>query len=251
MSMFFPKTLGKNGDIDRKSELLGGILRHADTISCYKGSIQYCIMHARSFPYWNAGTSGIIPHCYFDFHPPPASNFMSTQTNRTTRRRFLSQSGALAATAFALPYLVPGSAFGANEKIHTGHIGVGRQGMGNLKAFLPHAIAVCDVDQKHAAAAQKLVAGKYGKCEVFGDFRKLLEIPGIDAVVVSTPEHWHALPTIAACEAKKDAYCEKPLTLFVAEGRKMVEAARRNNCIVQTAWPASWFVPVGWARSKR
>ena len=82
--------------------------------------------------------------------------------------------------------------------------------------------------------AHKLVAAQNGKCAVFGDFRKLLEMPGIDAVVVSTPEHWHALPTIAACEAKKDVYCEKPLTLFVAEGRKMVEAARRNSCIVQT-----------------
>lgn len=159
---------------------------------------------------------------------------MTLQTHRTTRRRFLTQSGAFAATAFALPYLVPGSAFGANEKIHTGHIGVGRQGMGNLKIFLPHAIAVCDVDKKHAAAAEKVVAKANGKCEVFGDYRKLLEMPGIDAVVISTPEHWHALPTIAACEAKKDVYCEKPLTLFVAEGRKMVEAARRNNCIVQT-----------------
>jgi predicted dehydrogenase len=158
---------------------------------------------------------------------------MSHPTKRSTRRRFLTQSGALAA-AFAVPYLVPAAAFGANERIHTGHIGVGRQGMGNLKVFLQNAIAVCDVDQKHAAAAQKLVAAKNGKCAVFGDFRKLLEMPGIDAVVVSTPEHWHALPTIAACEAKKDVYCEKPLTLFVAEGRKMVEAARRNNRIVQT-----------------
>ena len=79
-----------------------------------------------------------------------------------------------------------------------------------------------------------LCQARNGKCEVFGDFRKLLEMPGIDAVVISTPEHWHALPTIAACEAKKDVYCEKPLTLFVAEGRKMVEAARRNKCIVQT-----------------
>jgi predicted dehydrogenase len=159
---------------------------------------------------------------------------MPKPINQFNRRQFLTQSGALAAAAFALPYFVPGTAFGANEKIHTGHIGVGRQGTGNLKAFLPHAIAVCDVDQKHVADAQKLVAKKNGKCEIFGDFRKLLEMPGIDAVVISTPEHWHALPAIAACEAKKDAYCEKPLTLFVAEGRKMVDAARRNNCIVQT-----------------
>lgn len=159
---------------------------------------------------------------------------MSNQSNRTSRRHFLAHSAALGATAFALPYLVPGTSFGANEKIHTGHIGVGRQGTANLKLFLPHAIAVCDVDQKHNATAQKMVAEANGKCEVFGDFRKLLEMSGIDAVVISTPEHWHALPMIAACNTKIDVYCEKPLTLFVAEGRKMVEAARRNNCIVQT-----------------
>jgi predicted dehydrogenase len=158
---------------------------------------------------------------------------MSISFDQFNRRRFLTRSGVLAA-AFTLPYFVPGTVFGANERIHTGHIGVGRQGTSNLKDFLQHAVAVCDVDQKHVAAAHKLVADKNGKCEVFGDFRKLLEMPGIDAVVISTPEHWHALPTIAACETKKDVYCEKPLTLFVAEGRKMVEAARRNNCIVQT-----------------
>jgi predicted dehydrogenase len=159
---------------------------------------------------------------------------MPNEIRRTNRRRFLTQSGALAATALGLPCFVPIAAFGANEKIHTGHIGVGRQGIANLKLFMPHVIAVCDVDQKHAAAAQTMAADANGKCEVFTDFRKLLEMPGIDAVVISTPEHWHAIPVIAACEAKKDVYCEKPLTLFVAEGRRMVEAARRNKSIVQT-----------------
>ena len=72
------------------------------------------------------------------------------------------------------------------------------------------------------------------KCEVFGDYRKLLERKDIDAVVVCTPDHWHALMTIDACQAGKDVYCEKPLTLTIAEGRKMVEAARANKRIVQT-----------------
>jgi predicted dehydrogenase len=161
-------------------------------------------------------------------------SIMPAETQRTSRRLFLAQTGALAASAIALPYFVPSTAFGANERIHTGHIGVGCQGMHNLKELLSHAIAVCDVDSKHAEAAYNLVSKKNGKCAIFADFRKLLEMPGLDAVVISTPEHWHAIPTIAACEAKKHVYCEKPLTLFVAEGRKMTEAARRNKCIVQT-----------------
>ena len=66
------------------------------------------------------------------------------------------------------------------------------------------------------------------------DFRQLLDQKDIDAVIVATPDHWHALITIAACEAGKDVYCEKPLSLAVVEGRKMVEAARKHNRVVQT-----------------
>ena len=146
------------------------------------------------------------------------------------RRHFLIGS----AIAVASPYIVPRAAFGANEKITTGHIGVGRQGTSNLKDLLDHAVAVCDVDKQHAANAQKLVAGKNGKCDVYGDFRKMLDRKDIDAVVVSTPDHWHALATIFSCQAGKHVYCEKPLTHGILEGRKMVEAARRNKCIVQT-----------------
>ena len=115
----------------------------------------------------------------------------------------------------------------------TGHIGVGGQGRGDMRIGYP--IAVCDVDQKHAGQAAETIAKKKGrKCQVYGDFRKLLDRKDIDAVVIATPDHWHALTTIRACEAGKDVYCEKPLTLTIAEGRAMVKAARKHQRIVQT-----------------
>ncbi len=157
--------------------------------------------------------------------------------SHTTRRQFLSQTAAGVTSAFAAPWIIPSSAFGANERIVTGHIGVGGQGGSNLGAFLKLAspAAVCDVDKKRLAGAVDRVSKETKKtCEGFGDYRKLLDRKDIDAVVVSTPDHWHALATIHACQAGKDVYCEKPLTLTIAEGRKMVEAARSNNRIVQT-----------------
>ena len=156
---------------------------------------------------------------------------------RATRRQFLSQTASVAATALAAPWIIPSSAFGANERIVTGHIGVGGRGNENLGPFMKVAqpAAVCDVDKKRLASTIKRVEAETKKsCEGFGDYRKLLERKDIDAVVVSTPDHWHALTTIHACQAGKDVYCEKPLTLTIAEGRKMVEAARHHKRIVQT-----------------
>jgi predicted dehydrogenase len=149
------------------------------------------------------------------------------------RRQFLKSSVAASCLA-AAPLFVPARAFGANERVITGHIGVGGQGNANLKGFLKNAAAVCDVDQGRAAATAKTVEMAGNKCEVFIDFRKLLERKDIDAVVISTPDHWHALTTIHACRAGKDVYCEKPLTLTIAEGRKMVEEARASKRVVQT-----------------
>ena len=157
---------------------------------------------------------------------------MSRQS-RIPRREFLATSAA-AASALAFPYYVPRRAFGANERVVTGHIGMGGQGMSNLRPFLDQAAAVCDVDKNHVAAAVKAVESKGRKCEAFSDYRRLLERKDIDAVVISTPDHWHALPAIHACQAGKDVYCEKPLSLTIAEGRQMVQAARVNNRIVQT-----------------
>jgi predicted dehydrogenase len=151
-----------------------------------------------------------------------------------SRRQFLLSSSA----ALAVPYIIPRSVSGANERIVTGHVGVGRQGTFNLKKFntLAEPAALCDVDKDHLAVALKLLEeGKTPrKCEGYGDYRRILDRKDIDAVVVTTPDHWHAPITIHACEAGKDVYCEKPLTLTIAEGRRTVDAARKHNRIVQT-----------------
>src|SRR5262249_20935553 len=146
-----------------------------------------------------------------------------------------------AGAGLAWPTIITGSALGApgvppaSERVLVGHIGVANRGMQNLPEHPKNTIAVCDVDQGHLAAAkakaEKLTGGQVA---AYSDFRKLLENKDIDAVVISVPDHWHALITIAACEAGKDVYCEKPLTLAIAEGRAMVEAARRTKRIVQT-----------------
>jgi predicted dehydrogenase len=149
------------------------------------------------------------------------------------RRTFL----AAGVAAMAAPYFVPARAFGANERIVTAHIGVGGQGTSNLNNFLKQGTvpaALCDVDSDRLAKAVKLVTDKGHKCDGVGDYRQLLDRKDIDAVVITTPDHWHALPTIHACQAGKDVYCEKPLSLTVAEGRRMVEVAREHKRIVQT-----------------
>jgi predicted dehydrogenase len=150
-----------------------------------------------------------------------------------SRRRFLQSSAGL----LAAPWIVPSRCFGANERVTVGMIGVRNQGTGNLKKFLGvgcHVAAICDVDSDVRAKALQLVAEKGGKADECDDYRKLLDRKDIDAVVVTVPDHWHALMTIHACQAGKDVYCEKPLSLAIAEGRRMVAAARANQRVVQT-----------------
>ena len=133
--------------------------------------------------------------------------------------------------------ILPNRVFGANERIAIGAIGVRNQGAGNVKRFLAAGadiVAICDVDSKVAVAAADIVAENGPTPKIFGDYRQLLEDKSIDAVVITTPDHWHALMTIDACNAGKDAYCEKPLSLTIAEGRRMVNAAREHKRIVQT-----------------
>ncbi|MFM1802751.1 MAG: hypothetical protein RJA81_2103, partial [Planctomycetota bacterium] len=155
------------------------------------------------------------------------------------RRKFLAATGTGLATAW-MPTVVPSRAFGANERIRTAHIGVRNQGTNNLKEVLKNknfdVVAVCDVDSEVLAKAAKLVEDtkKTSNIKAVKDFREVLDDNQVDGVVIVTPDHWHAIPTIAACEAGKDVYCEKPLSLFVTEGRAMVEAARKYNRIVQT-----------------
>ncbi|HWB01061.1 MAG TPA: Gfo/Idh/MocA family oxidoreductase [Pirellulales bacterium] len=152
---------------------------------------------------------------------------------RITRRSFV-RSSAVAGAAVALPYYVPRRAFGANDRPTVGLIGVRNQGTANLKLFADYAAALCDVDQKVLGAAMK-TAGKLGaNVTPYHDYRKLLENRDLDVVVITTPDHWHALQTIHACQAGKHVYCEKPLSLTIAEGRAMVDAARKYNRVVQT-----------------
>ena len=154
-----------------------------------------------------------------------------------TRRSFLRASAA-GGTFLALPAVTYRAALLADDKpsetVRVACVGVGRQGSGNMKAVRKHVVALCDVDKDHLAAAAKEMEKGGAKVDTAGDHRKLLDRKDVDAVLCSTPDHWHALVTIDACKAGKDVYCEKPLTLVVAEGRAMVDAARANKRIVQT-----------------
>lgn len=164
-----------------------------------------------------------------------------TQPDRINRRQFLLTSGftsfglALAAPSVFLNRTRAATGRDPSEVIRIGFIGVGGQGNGNLRGLMKNAVAVCDVDEGHLAKTKKRVEDANGRpCGAYRDYRKLLEDKSIDAVLIATPDHWHALPTIHACEAGKDVYCEKPLTLTIAEGQAMVKAARRYQRIVQT-----------------
>ncbi|MBI1370711.1 MAG: gfo/Idh/MocA family oxidoreductase [Planctomycetes bacterium] len=162
-----------------------------------------------------------------------------------TRRQFTQSALAVAATA---PMFVPRSAFGANDKITMGCIGIGWQGTTNMNQFLGkddcRIVAVCDVDKNHLIAAQNAVNKKYGNsdCKTYHDYKELIARKDIDAVVICTPDHWHSLPAIAAANAGKDIFCEKPLSHSLVEGIRMVEAVEKNNRIWQTgSWQRSTF----------
>ncbi|MFC1558739.1 Gfo/Idh/MocA family protein [candidate division KSB1 bacterium] len=148
------------------------------------------------------------------------------------RREFLKKTGtiALGAGLSTLSHKV----LGANERINLGVIGTGRIAWENMNVFLENNDvqigAVCDVYQPHLQKGIELTGGK---AKGYGDFRRILEDKDIDAVMVSSPDHWHALQTIMACEAGKDVYVEKPISHNIYEGRVMVEAARKYNRIVQ------------------
>ena len=147
-----------------------------------------------------------------------------------TRRTF----HRLGAGVASLTALQASRAFGANDRVRLGFIGVANRGRQDLAAFREHAdievAALCDVDRLALEKAQQAAGGQ---ARLYTDFRKLLETPDIDAVVIATPDHWHALQTIAACRAGKDVYVEKPLSITIHEGRRMVEVARQTKRVVQ------------------
>ena len=159
---------------------------------------------------------------------------------------------AAAAAAVGFPYVVPSSVFAQggqtppSERITLGFIGCGKQSQHLTRSFLnspgTHVVAACDVDKLKLARSKKMVedhyAGRSGPsykgCDTYGDFRDVLTRSDIDAVVISTPDHWHAVNVIESCKAGKDVFCEKPLSQTVAEARAMVNAVRKYDRVFQT-----------------
>jgi len=180
-------------------------------------------------------------------------------TDRINRREFLETSGKaalgvglgiLVADALATPAHGQEKQVSANDKILIGCIGVGGMGMGNMGGFMGQpeveVAAVCDVDQNFLNRAAGEVEKKYGrKPKAAKDFREVLDMKDVDAVVISTPDHWHALPFIMACEAGKDVFCEKPISHDIVEGQAMVGAAKRFNRVSQIN---TWQRSVGFFR---
>lgn len=192
----------------------------------------------------------------------------SAKANKSiTRRAFLKGGMAAASTVAAFPYVVPASVFGANapsNRITMGCIGLGGMGTNNMRQFMGYEdvqiVAVCDPvkgsrEYGHwykngwkgnylgRLPAKLIVEDHYTNvkptasfkgCAAYVDFREILARDDIDAVTVVTPDHWHAVISIMAAKAGKHIYCEKPMTLTIAEGRAMAEAVRRSGVVFQT-----------------
>jgi predicted dehydrogenase len=169
-------------------------------------------------------------------------------TNRPfSRRTFLQSASALTATA---PFLLLSRLWAAetppSDRLALGFIGVGTQGRGLMGGFLGRkevqVLAVCDCDTTRREAAKKRVEEHYSKqkdtaykgCAAYNDFRDLLARNDIDAVVIATPDHWHALIAITAANAGKDIYCEKPMSHSIHEAKAMIDAVRKNKRVFQT-----------------
>ena len=152
-----------------------------------------------------------------------------SKTKGLSRRAFLGRSARSIALGAALPLIVPSRVFGANERVGIGYIGAGRRARQLMD--LPKGmqiVAISDLNQN------RLDEFKEKGWKPYLDYRQMLESRDVDAVIVATPDHWHALNSIHACEAGKDVYCEKPMSLTVREGRAMVEAVRKNKRVFQT-----------------
>jgi predicted dehydrogenase len=175
-------------------------------------------------------------------------DFMTKKRN-VTRRSFLKKAAAASAAAISFPYIVPSTVLGKaapSNKIVMGCIGVGWQGGSNMNEFLQHSdariVAVCDVDTEHLYGARDTVNNRYGDkdCATYADFNELLARDDIEAVSLGLPDHWHAIPAIAAAKAGKDIYAEKPLSHTLAEGIVMHRTVKKYGRIWQTgSWQRS------------
>jgi predicted dehydrogenase len=158
-------------------------------------------------------------------------------TDRISRRSFVETVGLSAGAAALLASQGTSTAVGANEKVRLGLIGAGSRGNQLLDVFLPQDdvefVAVADVDDRHASeTAERINKAKGSMPAASRDYRAMLERKDLDAVVIATPDHWHAAPTIQAVQAGKDVYVEKPVGHNVAEGQAMIKAARKYQRVV-------------------
>ena len=166
-----------------------------------------------------------------------------------SRRAFLAKASA----TVAVPTIIPATALGLggrpapSARLAIAGIGVGGNGGGHLSRYLgspeTQVVAVCEIDSERREAARQKADAKYAEdmnkgsckgCAAYGDFRELIARDDIDAVWISTPDHWHALIAIAAMREGKDVYCEKPLSLTIHEAREMAKTARRYDRVFQT-----------------
>ena len=173
-------------------------------------------------------------------------------TKQLSRRQFIGRAG-MTLTGITAPFIIPSSVWSKtvdelpSNRITLGFIGVGKQGLGLLRGFLntpgTQVLAVCDVDELKLQRAKNMVmqhdsfraTGTNARtCAAYRDFCEIVNRTDIDAVVIATPDHWHAIQSIAAIRSGKDVYCEKPLSLTISEGRAMVNQARKYYRIFQT-----------------
>ncbi|MDB6135556.1 MAG: gfo/Idh/MocA family oxidoreductase [Verrucomicrobiales bacterium] len=155
----------------------------------------------------------------------------------SSRRRFLTA----AASAAAAPLILPGRVLGLdgavapNSKVRLACIGVGGMGSGNLSAFLTdervQVVAICDVDANHRKAGGNAAKLKDG--DLYNDYREVLARTDVDAVMIATPDHWHAVIATAAAAAGKDLYSEKPLSAAIADGRAVCKAVETHKRVLQ------------------
>lgn len=194
---------------------------------------------------WIASPFAVVPH-FVEYccpnAPIPAAQGKSMKTNR---RSFLKTAAATAA-----PFILPSKIWAAetkpNDQITMGFIGMGKQNRYLLGAFLQYkecrAVAVCDVDTTRRLSAQQMVNDAYknkpdagsADCQAYNDFREIIARKDIDAVCIATPDHWHAIPTVAALNSGKDVYCEKPLTHNIHEAIAVMDAVKKNKRVLQT-----------------
>jgi myo-inositol 2-dehydrogenase / D-chiro-inositol 1-dehydrogenase len=181
---------------------------------------------------------------------------------KTNRRQFIKQAGLAASALITVPTIIPVSCMGRNghippsDRINLAIIGAGNQAGNDVMEFLNdervQVTTVCDVNKRSAGYWDGRVAGRdyirdvvnrfysekydrrYRACQVYEDFREVIARDDIDAVEIATPDHWHAIPVLMAAAAKKDIYCQKPLSLTIAEGRAMSNAVKHHDVVFQT-----------------